>query len=72
MSDSEEDFMSDKFLAAAAPAPTKTHSQQRAADQLKAQRRGQAKNQPKLAQLERERRAEGLSRSLFDSAAAPA
>jgi hypothetical protein len=72
MSDSEDDFMSDKFLVDAPTAPTKTHTQQRAADQLKAQRRGQAKNQPKLAQLEKERRTEGLSRSLFDSASAEA
>ncbi|KAI9633819.1 uncharacterized protein MKK02DRAFT_38480 [Dioszegia hungarica] len=72
MSDSEDDFMSDKFLVDAPTAPTKTHTQQRAADQLKAQRRGQAKNQPKLVQLEKERRTEGLSRSLFDSASAEA
>ncbi|WWC64837.1 uncharacterized protein I303_107451 [Kwoniella dejecticola CBS 10117] len=78
MSDSEDDFMSDKFLVDPSASTStsssssksklkgKTYSEQRNIDQLKSLRRGQAKNQIPLKQLEEQRRKEGLSRSLFD------
>lgn len=63
--------MSDKYLVDAPASSSKTRTQQRSLTQLKNQRAGQAKNMPKLALLEKERRAEGLNRSLFDQAPAP-
>jgi hypothetical protein len=65
MSDSEDDFMSDKFLVEA-PVEKKSYTARREAQQLKSLRAGQAKNMPSLAQLEKERRNAGLSTSLFD------
>lgn len=67
MSDSEDDFMSDKFLVEA-PAPEKSHRAKRDAQLLKGQRAGLAKNlQPAKAREEQQRR-EGLSTSLFEKA----
>jgi hypothetical protein len=68
MSDSEDDFMSDKFLVAAEAPKQQTYTQRREAERLKSLRKGQAKNMPSMAQLEKERRNEGLNRSLFDDA----
>ena len=68
MSDSEDDFMSDKFLVEASAPKQQTYTQRREAERLKSLRKGQAKNMPSMAQLEKERRAEGLNRSLFDDA----
>ncbi|WWC72246.1 uncharacterized protein I206_106208 [Kwoniella pini CBS 10737] len=71
MSDSEEDFMSDKFLleipsGSSSSSKSKTYSEKRNIDQLKSMRKGQSKNQIPLKQLEEQRRKEGLSKSLFD------
>ncbi|ORY31652.1 hypothetical protein BCR39DRAFT_493693 [Naematelia encephala] len=65
MSDSEDDFMSDKFLVDVAPS-SKSYSDKRNAQTLKSLRASQAKTQVPLKQLEAERRREGLNRSLFD------
>lgn len=66
MSDSEDDFMSDKFLVDAPPAEPLNYSARRAKESLKSQRSGQAKNQLKLKDLEEKRRKEGLETSLFE------
>lgn len=67
MSDSEDDFMSDKFLVdTGPPAKSTTYSEKRSAAALKSLRSGQAKNKIPLKQLEEQRRREGLSTSLFD------
>ena len=65
MSDSEDDFMSDKFLVEA-PAAEKSYKAKRDAQLLKGQRAGLAKNlQPAKVREEQQRR-EGLSTSLFE------
>ncbi|OCF61544.1 hypothetical protein L486_01196 [Kwoniella mangroviensis CBS 10435] len=72
MSDSEDDFMSDKYLidlpssSSTNSKNTKSYSEKRNIDQLKSLRKGQAKNQLPLKQLEEQRRKEGLSTSLFE------
>lgn len=66
MSDSEDDFMSDKFLVDAPPPEPLNYSARRAKESLKSQRSGQAKNQLKLKDLEEQRRREGLETSLFE------
>ncbi|WVW86410.1 hypothetical protein I302_108456 [Kwoniella bestiolae CBS 10118] len=72
MSDSEDDFMSDKYLLDLPSSSTstskskKTYTEQRNLNSLKSLRKGQAKNQIPLRQLEEQRRKEGLSTSLFD------
>lgn len=66
MSDSEDDFMSDKFLVDAPPPEPLNYSARRAKESLKSQRLGQAKNQLKLKDLEEQRRKEGLETSLFE------
>ena len=72
MSDSEDDFMSDKFLVEAPPkASTSTYSQRRSAQQLKGLRSVQSNNKLSVKQLEEQRRREGLSTSLFDRAPEP-
>ncbi|KAK8853443.1 hypothetical protein IAR55_004149 [Kwoniella newhampshirensis] len=72
-SDSEDDFMSDKFLvdaAASSSSSTKTkemsYSARRSAQALKGMRAGQAKNQIKLKELEEIQRRKGLETSLFE------
>ena len=69
MSDSDDDFMSDKFLVEAPTAPIKSYSERRNLQTLKSTRAGQTKNLPTLAQLEKERRYAGLNTSLFDQSA---
>ena len=65
MSDSEDDFMSDKFLVEA-PAAEKSYKAKRDASLLKGQRAGLAKNlQPAKVREEQQRR-EGLNTSLFE------
>ncbi|WRT69997.1 uncharacterized protein IL334_006990 [Kwoniella shivajii] len=70
MSDSEDDFMSDKFLlnlpSSSSSSNKKSYSESRNSQQLKSMRKGQSKNQVPLKQLEEERRREGLSKSLFE------
>lgn len=67
MSDSEDDFMSDKFLVESPPkASTATYSQRRSIQQLKGLRSVQANNKLSIKQLEEQRRREGLNTSLFD------
>ncbi|KIR68309.1 hypothetical protein I314_01808 [Cryptococcus bacillisporus CA1873] len=66
MSDSEDDFMSDKFLVDVPPPEPLNYSARRAKESLKSQRLGQAKNQLKLKDLEEQRRKEGLETSLFE------
>ncbi|KAL1410825.1 hypothetical protein Q8F55_001768 [Vanrija albida] len=68
MSDSEDDFMSDKFLVDAAP-PPKSYSQRRSAAQLKAERKVRADNAAPRREVEAARRREGLATSLFDPGA---
>jgi len=66
MSDSEDDFMSDKFLVEVTK-PSETYSTSRSKQALKSHRLGQAKNLVSHKQLEAERRHVGLSTSLFDT-----
>lgn len=66
--DSDDDFMSDKFLVDAPSAPTQSYSERRKQQSLRSLRAGQAKNLQSLKALEEERRREGLSRSLFEGA----
>lgn len=66
MSDSEDDFMSDKFLVDT-PATTDTsYTARRKRQQLESHRKGQANNKLSLRELEAQRRREGLNKSLFD------
>ncbi|WVQ83658.1 hypothetical protein IAT38_005801 [Cryptococcus sp. DSM 104549] len=64
--DSEDDFMSDKFLVDSAPSAPQNYSARRSAQALKTLRAGQAKNQLKSRDLEQARRKEGLETSLFE------
>lgn len=66
MSDSEDDFMSDKFLVEAPKKAETSYSARRSKAQLQSQRLGQSKNLQTLKALEEERRREGLSQSLFE------
>ncbi|WVQ75634.1 hypothetical protein IAR50_005263 [Cryptococcus sp. DSM 104548] len=68
MSDSEDDFMSDKFLVdlPAADASASTYTARRDKASLKGNRAGLAKNQLKARDLEEVRRREGMSKSLFE------
>ncbi|TXT15802.1 hypothetical protein VHUM_00305 [Vanrija humicola] len=68
MSDSEDDFMSDKFLVEA-PTTSKTYTQRRSAAALKAERKVRADNAAPRRQVEAERRHAGLNTSLFDAPA---
>jgi hypothetical protein len=65
MSDSEDDFMSDKFLVEA-PAPQKSYTARRDASLLKGQRAGLAKNMQSTKAREEQQRREGLNTSLFE------
>lgn len=65
MSDSEDDFMSDKFLVEA-PAAQKSYSARRDASLLKGQRAGLAKNMQSTKAREEQQRREGLNTSLFE------
>ncbi|KAL7424545.1 hypothetical protein Q5752_000229 [Cryptotrichosporon argae] len=65
MSDSEDDFMSDKYLVEA-PAVTATYTAKRARQQLHNHRAGQAKNLLSKKEEEARRRREGLGTSLFE------
>ncbi len=68
MSESEDDFMSDKFLVDTNKNPlSDSYSTRRSAQQLKSLRAGQAKQLPSLKQREIEQRRAGLATSLFDS-----
>ena len=72
MSDSEDDFMSDKYLVAASaqaeppPSSSTTYSARRSAAALRSMRAGQAKNMVSARQTEEHRRRQGLATSLFD------
>ncbi|TYJ58984.1 hypothetical protein B9479_000423 [Cryptococcus floricola] len=71
MSDSEEDFMSDKFLLNLPPpssssSTSNTYTARREQAALKGNRSGLAKNQLKARDLEEVRRREGMGRSLFE------
>ncbi|WWC91949.1 uncharacterized protein L201_006901 [Kwoniella dendrophila CBS 6074] len=80
MSDSEDDFMSDRFLVDVGSTSSsskkgggggnggiqKTYSEKRNIETLKSMRKGQLNNKIPLKQLEEQRRKEGLSTSLFD------
>jgi hypothetical protein len=65
MSDSEDDFMSDKFLVEA-PAAEKSYKAKRDAQLLKGQRAGLAKNLQSKKVREEQQRHEGLNTSLFE------
>jgi hypothetical protein len=65
MSDSEDDFMSDKFLVEA-PTAQKSYSARRDASLLKGQRAGLAKNMQSTKAREEQQRREGLNTSLFE------
>lgn len=65
MSDSEDDFMSDKFLVEA-PVAEKTYRAKRDASLLKGNRAGLAKNQLSAKAREEQQRREGLNTSLFE------
>jgi hypothetical protein len=65
MSDSEDDFMSDKFLVEA-PAAEKSYKAKRDAALLKGQRAGLAKNMQSAKVREEQQRREGLNTSLFE------
>jgi hypothetical protein len=65
MSDSEDDFMSDKFLVEA-PAAEKSYKAKRDASLLKGQRAGLAKNLQSAKVREEQQRREGLNTSLFE------
>lgn len=65
MSDSEDDFMSDKFLVEA-PVAEKTYKAKRDASLLKGQRAGLAKNLQSTKAREEQQRREGLNTSLFE------
>lgn len=70
MSDSEDDFMSDKFLVEALKPRSESEESYTArpsAQQLRSLRAGQAKQLPSLKQKEEEQRRAGLATSLFDS-----
>jgi len=68
MSDSEDDFMSDKFLVdAPAKSGPSTYSDRRNITTLKSMRKGQANNQLTHKQQEEKNRRDGLSTSLFES-----
>lgn len=66
MSDSEDDFMSDKFLVEAPKKTEKSYSARRSQAQLHSQRLGQSKQLQSHKVIEEQRRREGLSRSLFE------
>ncbi|OCF30937.1 hypothetical protein I316_07465 [Kwoniella heveanensis BCC8398] len=80
MSDSEDDFMSDKFLIDLAPSGSsstsssskskaqeaKSYTERRNLQALRSMRKGQANNKIPLKQLEEQRRREGLNTSLFE------
>jgi hypothetical protein len=69
MSDSEDDFMSDKFLVDAPKASgPSTYSDRRNISTLKSMRKGQANQTLTHKQQEEKNRREGLSTSLFDTA----
>ena len=68
MSDSEDDFMSDKFLVDVVPEEKTTYTARRSRAQLEGLRKSQAHNARMLPlkQREEEQRRAGLSKSLFD------
>ena len=66
MSESEDDFMSDRFLVESArPSLPEGYTARRSAHQLRSRRAGQAKQLPSLKQRETEQRRAGLATSLF-------
>lgn len=73
MSDDEDDYLSDKFLAQLASSSTtssgvKTYSERRKEDQRRAVLRNEENRKRSRRELEQESRAEGLSTSLFERA----
>lgn len=68
MSDSEDDFMSDKYLVDA-PAPETTYTRRRERQTLQSLRKGQANNPAPLKEREAVRRHEGLNTSLTEKPA---
>lgn len=66
MSDSEDDFMSDKFLVDTPRQPPSTYSARRNISTLESLRKGQANQQKSHKHMEEERRREGLSKSILD------
>lgn len=71
MSDSEDDFMSDKFLVEA-PVAAKTYTAKRDAALLKGNRAGLANNKLSAKAREEQQRREGLNTSLFEKKDDPA
>ncbi|KAI0028026.1 hypothetical protein K488DRAFT_80885 [Vararia minispora EC-137] len=71
MSSDEEDYLSDKFLSAAAPAPIKpnTYAELRRQAQRRAEEKNLANRTKTLREREREAREEGLGKTLFERAA---
>lgn len=72
MSDDEDDYLSDKFLAQLASSSTssgvKTYSERRKEEQRRAALRNEQNRKRSRRELEQESRAEGLSTSLFELA----
>ncbi|KAI0692651.1 hypothetical protein BC835DRAFT_1307044 [Cytidiella melzeri] len=72
MSDDEDDYLSDKFLAQAASSSsttsTKTYTERRKEEQRRAAIRNEENRKRSRRELELESRQEGLSRSLFEQA----
>ncbi|KAI0092784.1 hypothetical protein BDY19DRAFT_926274, partial [Irpex rosettiformis] len=72
MSDDEDDYLSDKFLAqlasSSATTSVKTYSQRRQDEQRKAALRSEQKRKRSRRELEQEAREEGLNTSLFERA----
>ncbi|KAI0770789.1 hypothetical protein BC629DRAFT_1442099 [Irpex lacteus] len=72
MSDDEDDYLSDKFLAQLASSSTssgvKTYSERRKEEQRRAALRNEQNRKRSRRELEQESRAEGLSTSLFEQA----
>jgi hypothetical protein len=68
MSDDEDDYLSDKFLAqaAAASSSVKTYTERRKEEQRRAAIRNEQNKRKSRRELEQESRQEGLSRSLFE------
>ena len=66
MSDSEDDFMSDKFLVDAPTPTSESYTARRSAAQLKSLRAGQAKATLSHKQREEAQRREGMATSLFE------
>lgn len=69
MSDDEDDYLSDKFLAQAASASSViTYTERRKEEQRRAAIRNEQNKRKSRRELEQESRQEGLSKSLFERA----